>query len=639
MLNVGSNYVAQELLGTGGTGAVWRGVDRAGSPVAIKILHPEFSGRRDVVRRFIQERELLTEIDHRHVVRVHDLVYDGGTLAIVMDLVAGGDLAERLHRSGAIPLDQVRSFAADIAMGLAAIHAADIVHLDLKPGNVLIQSSSAGGRDLPGDEHVLIADLGVSQLAQGPTGVAEHPRFGTPQYTAPEIVEGGAVGSAADVYALGLLMVEMLEGRPAFGASDPEDVFGILDSQVSEQVPRPTAVDDATWVLISAMIAKDPDERPTAAEVALELGVAAGDLDTTAFTGAASALGGASDEDDQTTILLDASERSGASDSSALASSSPRTAKRGSDSPTVNLGNRTSILRSAQTVRLGERGSRTIALPLGLQPGSSPEIDTPEDTTAETTAVPGETAPHRRRRTALVVALGLVALAGAVVLGTFLPLGGPDDPPTTGPTTATSPGAITVADVSGMTEDDAREALGTELEIRSVKVPGDPGEEGLVRSTTPEAGSTVEPGDVVTLEVATELETRPLSSLPANTAGGRTDEESVTVDGETTSDAIVVRANKPEVQVTYMVQGRYTSVDATLVVPDDGTSTRVQIEVDGQTTAEETLEPGESMPLAADVTDAQRLTITATASDESSMPVIAFTSGTLAGEAGTIPGG
>lgn len=638
MLNVGSNYVAHELLGTGGTGAVWRGADRAGSPVAIKILHPEFSGRRDVVRRFIQERELLTEIDHRHVVRVHDLVYDGGTLAIIMDLVTGGDLAKRLHRDGAMSLDLTRSIAAGIAMGLAAIHAADIVHLDLKPGNVLIQPPLAGATDLPDDEHVLIADLGVSQLAQGPAGVAEHPRFGTPQYTAPEIVEGGSVGSAADVYALGLLMVEMLEGLPAFGASDPEDVFGILESQVSETVPRPAAADDPTWELISAMIAKDPDERPTAAEVALELGVTAEDLDTTAFTGAASALGGTAVGAERTTIRLDAPVPPEESDTAA-ASSSPRTAKPGSDSPTVNLGHRTSILRSAQTVRLGDRGSRTIALPLGLQPGSSLENDAPGDRTAETTAPPGESVPRRGRRTALVVMLGLVALAGAVVLGTFLPLGGPDDPPTTGPTTATSPGAVTVADVSGMTEADAREALGTDLEVRSVKVPGDPGEEGLVRSTSPEAGSTVEPGDVVTLEVATELETRPLSSLPANTAGGRTEEGSVTVDGETTSDAIVVRANKPEVQVTYMVQARYTSADATLVAPDEGTSANVVIEVDGETIAEESLEPGESMPLAADLTDAQRLTITATASDETSSPVIAFMGGTLAGEAGTIPGG
>lgn len=155
MQNVGSNYIAHEKLGTGATGDVWRGTDREGDPVAIKLLHAEFSGRRDVVHRFIQERNLLTDIAHPHVVRVRDLVYDRSLLAIVMDLVDGGDLAHLLHSAGALSLERTRAIAADIAMGLAAIHAGDIVHLDLKPANVLMH------RD--GDqESALIADLGVS---------------------------------------------------------------------------------------------------------------------------------------------------------------------------------------------------------------------------------------------------------------------------------------------------------------------------------------------------------------------------------------------------------------------------------------------------------------------------------------------
>lgn len=248
--------------------------------------------------------------------------------------------------------------------------------------------------------------------------------------------------------------------------------------------------------------------------------------------------------------------------------------------------------------------------------------------------------PARRRlRLAVGAALGLVVVLGAVALGTLLPIGEVETPPTTGPSSATSAtdGDVTVADVSGMTEDAARDALGDEVEVRAVKVSGDDGQDGTVIGTQPEAGSTVMPGDTVTLQVATDLETRPLTSLPANTAGGRTTEESVTVDGATTSDAIVVRANRPEVQVTYMVQARYTSVDAQLMVPDDGTSTRIVVEVDGETVVEETVEPGGSLPLAADVTDAQRLTITATAGDESTNPTIALTGGTLAGEEGVVP--
>ena len=131
MQKVGSNYVVHELLGSGATGEVWRGADGDSRPVAVKLLRPEFSNRRDVVRRFIQERELLTKIEHPHVVRVHDLVYDRSMLAIVMDLIGGGDLAALLFREGPLSQDRTRSIATDVALGLAAIHAAVIVLLDL----------------------------------------------------------------------------------------------------------------------------------------------------------------------------------------------------------------------------------------------------------------------------------------------------------------------------------------------------------------------------------------------------------------------------------------------------------------------------------------------------------------------------
>src|SRR5699024_2011573 len=229
-------------------------------------------------------------------------------------------------------------------------------------------------------------------------------------------------------------MVEMLEGRPAFGASDPEDVFGILEAQVSEVVPRPATADEATWDLISSMIAKDPDERPTAAEVALVLGAAAEDLDTRAFSGAASALGGAAG-DDQSSLRPGSHPSSAPSVQPDTTSPSAATLTRGSDVPTKNLGHRTSILRSAQTVRLGDRGSRTIALPVGLQPGSSLGSGGPEGEPEVSVTTPDGTAPRRGRRTALVVVLGLAALGGAVTLGTLLPLGEPEISPTTAPTT------------------------------------------------------------------------------------------------------------------------------------------------------------------------------------------------------------
>ncbi|WP_422115732.1 NPCBM/NEW2 domain-containing protein [Brachybacterium sp. UNK5269] len=241
---------------------------------------------------------------------------------------------------------------------------------------------------------------------------------------------------------------------------------------------------------------------------------------------------------------------------------------------------------------------------------------------------------------ALSLVLSVGVLVGALSVGVFLTLRTGDDPPppTTSSTTLSAPeGSIAVADVSGMSEDAARNALGEQVEVDVVTVPGSAEQNGIVQGTQPAAGSFVMPGKTVILEVATELATQPLSALPANTAGGRTEQGSVTVDGTSASDAIVVQANKPEVQVTYMLQQRYTSVDADLVVPDDGTPVQVRVEVDGTTQVEQTVAPGGSVPVTVDVTDAQRLTITVTASDESTPPRFAFTDGVLGGEAGTVP--
>ena len=617
MQKVGSNYVARQLIGTGATGDVWRGVDQDDAPVAIKILHAEYSRRRDVVHRFIQERDLLTEIQHPHVVHVHDLVYDRSTLAIVMDLIGGGDLSLLLVEEGPLGLERTRRIAADIAGGLAAIHAADIVHLDLKPGNVLLRRE---GEQDGAAESALIADLGVSQLAQGPAGVAEHPRFGTPQYTAPEVVMGGAVGSAADVYALGLLMVEMLDGHPAFGRTDPEDVFAILDAQASEEPARPEAVDDDTWTLITSMIAKDPEARPTAAEVALELGVTPAELDTSAFRGAASALGDAPPHEPDSTTDEATSAAHGVSD----------------PARTVDLGHRTSILRSAQTVRLGARGSRTIALPLGLQPGAVDDSSSDSADPAEGD-VTSERGPRRRRPMVLALVLIGGVLLGALSVGAFLSLREPGPQPTQATSTATD-GSIEVQDVTGMDEQEARAALGDQFEVDVVSVPGEAGQEGLVQGTRPAAGERALPGDTVTLEIAEELATQPLSDLPANTAGGRAGEGEVAVGGSTVQNAVTIQGNTARVEVTYMLQQRYITADTDVVVPDDGTAVRLSVEVDGTTVLEQEVQPGEQVPVTADVTGAQRLTFTVTSVDETSSPSFAFADGVLGGEAGTVPG-
>lgn len=120
---VGSQYRIGGLIGRGGMGEVWRGVDASGAPVAVKVLLPRFAEDPEVVQRFVAERRLLTGVSDRHVVRVRDMVVEGSTLAIVMDLVEGGDLRGLLRERGTLSAAEACRVGAQVALGLAAIHA------------------------------------------------------------------------------------------------------------------------------------------------------------------------------------------------------------------------------------------------------------------------------------------------------------------------------------------------------------------------------------------------------------------------------------------------------------------------------------------------------------------------------------
>lgn len=633
MQKVGSNYVVHELLGSGATGEVWRGADGHSRPVAVKLLRPEFSNRRDVVRRFIQERELLTKIEHPHVVQVHDLVYDRSMLAIVMDLIGGGDLAALLFREGPLSQDRTRSIATGVALGLAAIHAADIVHLDLKPGNVLLARSE-------GEETALIADLGVSQLAKGPTGVAEHPRFGTPQYTAPEIVTGGAVGSAADVYALGLLMIEMLQGKAAF--DDGSDVLGVLDAQVTQEVERPDGADDETWRLISSMISKDPESRPTALDVAVELGAPQDELGLSAFHSAVTEEEHAEDGVDRPLFPR-------ASDPSRSGRPAGAQSARRPDNgpPTTQLGHRTSHLRSAQTVALNEIGPRTVALPQRAHSGD-PGAATPAEPLGDDHAA---AAPHRRRgrrwallAVAAVAASALVATVGVLVWRAESP--GPPPPTTSAsssptetstPTATLPPDAIGVPNVIGMTEQAARQQIHGGLRVDVVSVAGTADTEGTVTGTDPEVGTRLSAGDTVTLQVARELATQRLSELPPNATTGRAKVGSAVVDGSSYPASIVLTGETGIAVSTINLQKRYMSLEGAVGVPDDASEAQVQISLDQVPVFDETIPAGSSMPLELDLTDAQQMTVTVTTTS-GDMAEAAVTDGTLFGEKGRVPG-
>jgi|GEM_PF-4784885 Serine/threonine protein kinase len=288
-LRLGSRYELNEVLGRGGSGEVWRGSSPEGD-VAIKVLRPELSNDPQIVERFVAERSLLLGVQSPHVVAVHDLVIEGDRLAIVMDLVTGGDLRTRLRAERTLrPLTAV-SLMIQVLEGLAAVHDAGIVHRDLKPENLLLDASD--------DSNIRVADFGIARLSSSTRTTRTTGLLGTPRYIAPELSIRGRVTPAVDVYAAGVTLYEMLFGRVPFDGPHPAAVLRAH----AEDIPyRPEGVPDSLWVVIAAMLEKNPADRPTATEACERLRAVRTDVVTVAAFPAQPRAGGPDTDETYTT--------------------------------------------------------------------------------------------------------------------------------------------------------------------------------------------------------------------------------------------------------------------------------------------------------------------------------------------------
>ncbi|WP_187399710.1 serine/threonine-protein kinase [Micromonospora sp. AP08] len=256
-------YQSEELLGSGGMGEVWRGRDlRLDRPVAIKLLTAAGVREPMAAERFDREARTAARLTHPHIVGVYDFGTEEDHSYLVMELVEGRTVGD-LVVAGPLPVVQALSIAVQTCDGIAAAHAAGVVHRDIKPGNLIVTPAGT----------VKICDFGIARLprlAGQNTLTGPATKLGTSSYMSPEQALGGPVDPRTDLYGLGCTLYAMLAGAPPF-AGDP---LSVLHQHVNEPPPplrdRRPDVPVELDALVSELLAKDPADRPTDAGVVRE---------------------------------------------------------------------------------------------------------------------------------------------------------------------------------------------------------------------------------------------------------------------------------------------------------------------------------------------------------------------------------
>ncbi|WP_405810069.1 serine/threonine protein kinase [Streptomyces sp. NBC_00210] len=255
-----ASYLVESEIGRGGMAVVYRAKDlRLDRTVALKLLAPELARNDTFRQRFTHESRVAAAIDHPHIVPVFEAGETDGILYIAMRYVAGQDLRALLDRKGPLSVQAAGRIAAQVASALDAAHDHDLVHRDVKPGNILV----AAGTDSDHPEHVYLTDFGLTKKSLSLTGFTTVGQFvGTLDYVAPEQISGRPVDGRCDVYSLACVVYESMAGAPPFQRDD--DMALLWAHQYDPPPPLtgqrpdlPSAVDD----VLAKALAKSPDDR------------------------------------------------------------------------------------------------------------------------------------------------------------------------------------------------------------------------------------------------------------------------------------------------------------------------------------------------------------------------------------------
>ena len=243
-------YELYELIGEGTFGRVYRGYDRRlARPVAVKVIKPWWAEDPDGAESFEREAQLLARVSDPGIVQIFDVGQAEEGLYFVTELVEGESLAARLKRGGPLPATEACDIAEQLCRALEHAHAEHIVHRDIKPANVLIS----------GRGQVKVGDLGIARLAEGSTDGGTATIVGTPKYMAPEQASGQPVTAATDVYSAGIVLYEMLVGRPPFGGETAVEIA--LQHVQMQPPPLPPETPRSLERVIQRALVKDPADR------------------------------------------------------------------------------------------------------------------------------------------------------------------------------------------------------------------------------------------------------------------------------------------------------------------------------------------------------------------------------------------
>jgi eukaryotic-like serine/threonine-protein kinase len=242
-------------MGRGGMGSVYRAYDsRLRRWVALKIMHADLGSQPGFLDRFVREAQVAAMLEHPNIVTVYDIEPVGNSIQMVMSWIDGEDLQKVLERDGALPLDRTARLLDQMGAALDHAHLREqpVLHRDIKPSNIMIGPN----------ERAILTDFGIARLMGDSSLTQVGQMVGTPAYMAPEVVQGQEADGRADVYALGVVLFQLVTGRAPFRAETP---LALLHAHVHTPPPLPRSVAPSLpagvdGVLMRAM-AKDPTQR------------------------------------------------------------------------------------------------------------------------------------------------------------------------------------------------------------------------------------------------------------------------------------------------------------------------------------------------------------------------------------------